>query len=136
MVALPPHTQFAVTALLIDLDIVEAAIGTFEETMATLYSETEEIKLLPTIPRIGAILAEVIASEIGAISRSATPARLASDASTTPSVHASSGKYRHVRAPADTNHYLKWAYAETPDTIIRVRRRLRYRHVADLDDQI
>lgn len=33
--ALPEHTQFAVTALLSDLDNVEAAIGRFEQQMVT-----------------------------------------------------------------------------------------------------
>ena len=97
---------------------------------------TDEIKLLQTISGVGPILSEVIASEIGDISRFATAARLASYAGTTPSVHASGGKYRYGRASSDTNHYLKCAHAEAANTIMRVRRRLRYRHVADLYDRI
>jgi len=133
---LPDHTHFAAQVLLTELDELEVKIKAFEERIIATFSETEEIKLLQTIPGIGPILGEVIASEIGDISRFATAARLASYAGTTPSVHASGGKYRYGRAPADTNHYLKWAYAEAANTIMRVRRRLRYRHVADLYDRI
>ena len=88
------------------LDALEAKLKAFEKRIISAFSETEEIKLLRTIPGIP------------------------------PSVHASGGKYRYGRAPADTNHYLKWAYAEAANTIMRVRRRLRYRHVADLYDRI
>jgi transposase len=133
---LPEHTQFATQALLSELDELEAKIKEFEDRIVATFSETADIKLLRTIPGIGPILAEVIASEIGDVSRFATAARLASYAGTSPSVHASGGKYRYGRAPADTNHYLKWAYAEAANTITRVRRRLRYRHVADLYDRI
>ena len=133
---LPTHTLFAMQILLSELDELETKIVAFEERIVATFSETEEIKLLRTIPGIGAILSEVIASEIGDISRFASPARLASYAGTTPSVHASGGKYRYGRAPADTNHYLKWSYAEAANTIMRVRRRLKYHHVADLYDRI
>ncbi|TVQ27437.1 MAG: IS110 family transposase, partial [Spirochaetaceae bacterium] len=133
---LPDHTQFATQVLLSELNELEAKIEAFEERIIATYSETEEIKLLRTLPGIGPILGEVIASEIGDISRFTTAARLASYSGTTPSVHASGGKYRYGRAPADTNHYLKWAYAEAANTIMRVRRRLRYRHVADLYDRV
>ena len=104
------------------LDNAHAGRTSFEERIIATFSETEEITLLRTIPSIGPILAEVIVSEIGDISRFAAAARLASYAGTTPSVHASGGKYRYGHAPADTNHYLKWAYAEAANTIMRVRR--------------
>lgn len=133
---LPEHSQFAAQVLLNELDELEAKIKAFEERITSTFSDTEEIKLLRTIPGIGFILGEVIASEIGDISRLATAARLASYAGTAPNVHASGGKYRYGRTPADTNHYLKWAYVEAANTITRLRRRLRYRHVADLYDRI
>jgi transposase len=134
--SVPEHTHFAAEVLLTELEELEAKIRAFEERIVATFSETAEITLLRTIPGIGPILAEVIASEIGDIGRFATAARLASYAGTAPSVHASGGKYRYGRAPGDTNHYLKWAYAEAANTIMRVRRRLRYRHVADLYDRI
>ena len=136
LTTLPEHTRFAAQVLLNELDELEAKIKAFEERIISTFSETEEVKLLRTIPGIGPILGEVIASEIGDINRFATAARLASYAGTTPSVHASGGKYRYGRAPADTNHYLKWAYAEAANTIMRVRRHLRYRHVSDLYDRV
>ena len=134
--SLPDHTRFATQLLLSELDDLEVKIKAFEERIVATFSESEEIKLLQTIPGIGPILSEIIASEIGAISRFATAGRLASYAGTTPSVHASGGKYRYGRAPADTNHYLKWAYVEAANTIMRVRRRSRYRHVSDLYERI
>lgn len=91
---LPEHTQFAVEMLLTELDELEAKIRAFEERIIATFSETEEITLLRTMPGIGPIVAEVIAGEIGDTSRFATTARLASYAGSTPSVHASGGKYR------------------------------------------
>lgn len=115
---------------------MESAIKEFEQRISATYAETEQMKLLRTIPGIGAILAEVIASEVGDINRFATPARLASYAGTTPRVHASGGKYRYGRAPADTNHYLKWAFSEAANSIMMVRHRIRYRHAAQLYERV
>ena len=103
LTTVPEHTQFAAQVLLNELDELETKIKAYEERIISTFSETEEVKLLRTIPGIGPILGEVIASEIGDISRLATAAQLASYAGTTPSVHASGGKYRYGRAPADTN---------------------------------
>jgi transposase len=133
---LPEHTQFALQTLLADLDSVESAVKEFEQRISATYAESEKMKLLRTIPGIGAILAEVIASEVGDINRFASPARLASYSGTTPRVHASGGKYRYGRAPADTNHYLKWAFSEAANSIMMVRHRIRYRHAAQLYERV
>ena len=103
--------------------------------MHEVFCETESVKLLQTMPGVGPILSVVIASEIGDIFRFPSAAHLAAYSGTTPRVHASGGKYRYGRAPADVNHYLKWAYAEAANTIMRVRR-LKYRHVRELYERV
>lgn len=133
---LPEHTRFATVLLLQELDELQEKIEAFESRIVTSYKETREILLLRTIPGVGAILSEVIASEIGDISRFPSAPQLASYAGTTPSVHASGGKYRYGRSPSDTNHYLKWAFAEAANTVMQVRRRLKYRHAAELYERI
>jgi len=52
-------------------------------------TETEEIKLLRTIPGVGFILAVVIATEMGDINRFPGPEKLASYAGAVPRVKAS-----------------------------------------------
>lgn len=47
-------------------------------------------------------------------------AQLASYAATTPRVHASGRKLRRGHTAADTNHSLKWAFAEASNTIMQV----------------
>jgi len=133
---LPEHTQFATKLLLQELDELQEKIKAFEDRIVATYQETSEIVLLRTLPGVGAILAEVIACEIGDVSRFPTAAQFASYAGTTPSVHPSGGKVRYGRAPSDTNHYLKWAYVEAVNIVTQKRWRHRCEHVGVLYDRI
>ena len=60
---LPEHTQFSAQVLVAELDELEVKIKAFEERIIATFSETEEIKLLQTIPGIGPI--SMIASDRG-----------------------------------------------------------------------
>ena len=133
---LGPHTRFAARQMLDELDLIQQKIQAFENRMTETFEPSAVVPFLRTMPGIGPILSVVIASEIGDIARFPSAAHLASYAGTTPRVHASGGTYRYGRVPPDVNHYLKWAYGEAANAIVRVRRRLRYRHVVDLYDRI
>jgi transposase len=63
----------------------------------------------------------VIEREIGSIDRFDTPGQLASYAGVVPTVHASGGKTRfgHMRKPS--NQYLKWAFIEAANVVVRHR---------------
>ena len=79
--------------------------------------ETEEIRLLQTLPGIGPLLGTVLALEIGDVRRFATAEKLAAYAGTTPRVHASGGRIRYGHLRPDVNRYLKWAFSEAANSI-------------------
>ena len=133
---LPEHTRFATVKLLEELDFIQEKILLFQNRMAEAFSDSKEVHLLQTLPGVGPILSVVIASEIGDVSRFPTASHLAAYSGTTPRIHASGGKYRYGRAPADTNRYLKWAFAEAANVVVKVRRKLKFRHVSELYERI
>ena len=104
--------------------------------MAEVFLVSKEVRLLQTLPGVGPILSVVIASEIGDIRGFPTASQLAAYSGTTPQIHASGGKYRYGKAPKDTNRYLKWAFAEAANIVVKVRRKLQFRHVSELYERI
>lgn len=133
---LPPQTQFATEQLLDELDVIESKIDGFEVRMAKVFSDSAGVQLLRSIPGVGPILSVVIMSEIGDIHRFPSAQHFASYSGTTPRVHASGGKYRYGSTASDTNRYLKWAFGEAANTIMRSRRRLKLRHAVQLYERV
>lgn len=133
---LPDQTRFSFEELLEEIDFIEEHIASFEERMAEIFDEDENVRLLRTIPGVGEILSVVIANEVGDVSRFPSAAHLAAYAGTTPSVHESGGKRRYGRTSPNTNHYLKWAFAEAANSIVRSRSNPRSRHAVDLYDRV
>jgi transposase len=114
---LPPQTQFAAECQLRQLEHLEEEIQLLEQRMKEVFVETEEIRLLQTLPGIGQLLGPVLALEIGDVRRFATAEKLAAYAGTTPRVHASGGRIRYGHLRPDVNRYLKWAFAEAANSI-------------------
>jgi transposase len=135
-VQLPPHTQFAATILLEQLDLVEEQIFQFEMRIKEVFSESPSLTRLMTLPGVGFILGLVILLEIGDVDRFPDAEHLASYAGTTPRVQASGGKIRFGRVRPDVNHYLKWAFGEAANVICLNRRHWPQRHVARLYDRV
>lgn len=133
---LPSHTRYTAELLLEQLDQTEQKIKAIEARMKKLFKETEQHKLLETMPGIGFILAVVILQEVGDIGRFASAERLASYSGVTPRVHASGGKVRYGRLRPDTNHYLKWAFSEAGNSVAVNRTRFPGRHVSQLYNRI
>jgi len=133
---LPSETRYTLRCLLRELDMVEGQIGRIEKRMKKVFSKTEQVKRLITLPGIGFILAVAIANEIGDISRFATPQRLASYAGTVPRVHSSGGHTRYGKLRSDVNHYLKWAYSEAGNSTAVNHKRLPFRHTSKLYKRI
>ncbi len=73
------------------MDEIEQWIQQIEAVIKSIMVKTEEIKLLQTIPKVGFILALVIATETDDINRFSCPEKLASYAGTTARVKASGG---------------------------------------------
>lgn len=129
---LPSQTQYTTCILLRELKLVNAMIKRIEKRMHEVFDQTAETQLLMTMPGIGFILAVVIANELGDISRFNGPDRLASYAGTTPRVHQSGDRLWYGPLRPDTNHYLKWAYAEAGNSVAVNHTRQAQRHVSCL----
>jgi transposase len=133
---LPCHTRYTTELLLQQLDQTQEKIQAIEAKMKKLFKETEQHKLLETMPGIGFILAVVILQEVGDIRRFGSAERFASYCGLTPRVHASGGKVRYGRLRPDTNHYLKWAFSEAGNSVAVNRERFPVRHVSQLYNRI
>jgi len=133
---LPSETRYTLRCLLRELAMVESQVQRIEKRMNKVFSKTEPIHRLMTLPGVGLILAVVIANEIGDISRFSTPQRLASYAGTVPRVHSSGGHTRYGKLRSDVNHYLKWAYSEAGNSTAVNHKRLPARHTSMLYKRI
>jgi transposase len=118
---LPPETARCVAQELEALDGLQLQITQLEGRIKERIALTRSIQLLKTLPGVGDILAIVIEREIGSIDRFDTSGQFTSYAGLVPTVHASGGKTRfgHMRKPC--NQYLKWAFIEAANVIVRHR---------------
>lgn len=114
---LPPETQFASRRTLETLDALAEQIWALENRMKEVFEETDEAKLLKTLPGVGFILSVVMSGEIGEIGRFTSADRLASYSGTTPRVAASGGKTRYGGMRTESNQYLKWAFIEAANCV-------------------
>ncbi len=129
---LPQQTQY-VTGLMLDrLAAAERQIRDLEKRMESLLKQTPDMGLLQSLPGIGAILAPVLALEIGDVRRFSWADHLAAYAGTTPRVHSSGGKTHYGRLRPDVNRYLQWALVEAANSICVNARRRPERHVSQL----
>ena len=133
---LPENTYYTTVLLIDQLEQTRQKIKAIEQRMKELFEETEQIKLLKTMPGVGFILAVVILHEIGDICRFGSAERLASYSGVTPRVHASGGKVRNGRLRSDSNHYLKWAFSEAGNSVAVNHKRWPQRHVSLLYKRI
>jgi len=114
---LPPETSRSMERSLTLLDQLQEHIDCIEARLKEILSDTEDMKLIMTLPGVGKILASVIALEVGDISRFPDPSHLASYCGLVPRVNASGGKTYFGRVRSDVNRYLKWAYVEAASVI-------------------
>ena len=133
---LPPETRYTLRSLTRELDMVESQIIRIEKRMKKVFTKTEQVNRLMTIPGIGFILAVTIANEIGDISRFSTPQKFASYSGTVPRVHSSGGYTRYGKLRNDVNHYLKWAYSEAGNSTAVNHKRFPFRHTSKLYKRI
>jgi transposase len=129
---LPEQTRYTVRSLLMVLDVICGRMEALEKRMRRVYKQTEEVKLLMTMPGVGFILGVVIWQEIGDVSRFRGPEQLASYAGTCPRIHSSGDKSRYGPLRSDVNHYLKWAFSEAGNSVAVNRAHLAERHVGRL----
>jgi transposase len=132
MKQLPSETRYTLRCLLGQLDMAERQIVRLEKRMKKVFSQTEAVRRLMTLPGVGFILAVVIANEIGDISRFATAPKLANYAGVVPRVHSSGGRTHYGPLRSDVNHYLKWAYSEAGNATAVHHARHAFRHTSKL----
>lgn len=133
---LPPHTRFSTEEVLEEIGMITDHITIIEKRMKEVFSPLEEMNLLMSMPGIGFILAVVIITEIGEISRFPSAEKLAAYAGTTPRIH-QSGEHRYYgRVRPDVNRYLKWAYREASNVISRYHHQWKHRHVSVLYERV
>jgi transposase len=135
---LPPETGRCVAQEIEALDGLQFQITQLEERIRERIALSPSIQLLKSLPGVGDILAIVVDREIGSIDRFNTPGQLASYAGLVPTVHASGGKTRfgHMRMPS--SQYLKWAFIEAANVVVRHRHHPAWKtkYVSQIYDQV
>ncbi|NIS79335.1 MAG: IS110 family transposase [Anaerolineales bacterium] len=136
--ALPPETQRCMQQHLIALDHVQGQIKELEARIMQRVEITPNIQLLNTLPGVANILAIVIEREMGTSDRFSSSAHFASYSGTVPTVKSSGGRTRYGRLRKQSNQYLKWAFTEAANVIVRQRRHPTWRakHVTILYERI
>jgi transposase len=104
--------------------------------MAEVFEVDNAIRLLMTVPGIGFILATVIHTEIGDVSRFSRPEKLAAYAGTVPRVHESGGHRYYGPMRSDVNHYLQWAFVEAANGVCKTHHKHPERHTHRLYERI
>jgi transposase len=132
LVELPPETRNSVKEQVKLLDQLQRQISMVEERIRQIVKVTPEMQLLMSIPGIGAILAILIALEIGDVARFVDGAHLASYCGAVPRVKSSGGKTYYGKTRPDVNHYLKWGLTEAANVIVLRQHLMTGRHVVRL----
>jgi transposase len=114
---LPAETRFSTQRTLDILDELKVQIKFLEDRMEAVFEETEEVRLLRTLPGVGFILSVVIAGEIGDVKRFSRPEQLASYSGVVPRVSSSGGKTRYGSMRTESNQYLRWGFIEAANVV-------------------
>jgi transposase len=101
------------------IDGLNQEIKILDGRIAKTVKETEEMKLLQTIPGIGKITSYLIATEIGTIERFPSSKKLTSYAGLVPGISSSGGKTNYKRSK-DRNKHLQWAFIEAAIPAVKV----------------
>ena len=129
---LPEHTRHSVERELALLDYLQPQIATLEEHIARVVQPSREIAWLRTLPGVGEILAPLIAWEVGQVKRFPGPGNLAGYAGVVARTISSGGRTWHGRVSSAVNHYLKWAFLEAANAVVRHQQKYDGWHVVTL----
>jgi len=133
---LPAETCRCVQQELELLDLVQAHIRRLEARILERVRRTPSIQLIQSIPGPAEILSIVIDREVGSIDRFSCPKHFAGYAGTVPKVKSSGGKTHYGRMIKQCNNYLKWAFIEAANVVVRQQNHPAWRrkHVVRLFD--
>lgn len=110
--ALPEPWQASLSESLALVDDLTARVDALEVELRELGADHPSMRLLMTVPGVGWVLAYTIASEIGDITRFATPKKLAGYTGLCPLVRQSGPKDRRGPLAKNGPKYLRWALVE------------------------
>jgi len=116
---LPPETERCVRQELELLDQVQEQIRRLEARILERVQITPTIQLIQSVPGPAKILSIVIDREVGSIDRFPSPHHFASYSGLVPKVLASGGKTHYGKMIKAANNYLKWAFIEAANVIVR-----------------
>jgi len=133
---LPEQTRHASIQEWELLDEIENHIRTLELRIQERVGSIGHTRLLKTLPGVGQILSATLYLEIGEVKRFPSAAHLASYAGLVPTVHASGGKAWLGHTPPSANHYLKWAFIEAANCVVRHRKKYVLAHVIRLYERL
>lgn len=135
---LPSESRRCVEEQLALLKDIEGHIKKLEERIRQITEWTPTMGLIDSLPGVGDVLAILIEREIGDVRRFPTAEHLASYAGLTPKVHSSGGKTYYGPMRKESNQFLKWAFIEAANVIMRVRfhPNWRNRHVVRLYERM
>ena len=131
---LPEPWCSTVTASLGLIDTIDQQISLCERQLRQLGADHRYIPRLRTCPGVGWVLAFTIASEIGDITRFATPRKLTGYTGLCPRVDQSGQRDRRGPLRKNGPNYLRWALVEAAHTAARhpryapIQQRMRARH--------
>jgi len=129
---LPEETRLATRHEWQLVDEVERHIQESEQRIRLGIGQLGDVRLLQTMPGVGAIVGATIYLEIGDVNGFPTAQQLASHAGLTPTVWASGGKMRLGRTSSVANHDLKWAFVEAANCVLMQQKRYEGRGVVEL----
>lgn len=129
---LPTNTRYVTEGLLEQVNCLNGRIDAIEERIEAMLAGTEEVELVQTMPGVALVLSVVIANEVGDVNRFPSADHLASYAERVPRVHSSGGRTRYGKTRPDVNRYLKWAYTEAANAVVRHLRKYSQHHVGRL----
>jgi transposase len=117
--SLPDETRRCMEQELELLDQVQEQIHRLEVRILERVQMTPTIQLIQSVPGPAEILSIVIDREVGSIDRFPSPHHFASYSGLVPKVKASGGKTHYGKMIKAANNYLKWAFIEAANVVVR-----------------
>ncbi|HKZ54831.1 MAG TPA: IS110 family transposase [Anaerolineales bacterium] len=118
---LPPETRRCMEQELELLELVQGQIGRLEARILERVRVTRTIQLIQSVPGPAEILSIVIDRELGSIDRFSCPKHFCGYAGMAPKVKGSGGKFHYGHMIKQSNNYLKWAFIEAANVVVRQR---------------
>lgn len=115
----PDETRRCMEQELELLDQVQEQIHRLEARILERVQMTPTIQLIQSVPGPAKILSIVIERELGSIDRFPSPHHFASYSGLVPKVQASGGKTHYGKMIKAANNYLKWAFIEAANVVVR-----------------